>query len=80
MVQPGQFLPPKKAIEKWRTVITKMGLKESSSICLRHFDEEDISKGRIIEGVYLNHYKRWRLREGAMPLHFLAKKTILCHR
>ncbi|KAK4021702.1 hypothetical protein OUZ56_003612 [Daphnia magna] len=42
-----------------------MGLLDSSRLCWRHFDEEDIIKGKFYP------QQLWRLRDGATPKHLL---------
>ncbi|XP_045034644.1 uncharacterized protein LOC116930550 [Daphnia magna] len=39
------FRIPKHRLEEWRGILPKMGLLDSSRLCRRHFDEEDIIKG-----------------------------------
>ncbi|XP_057380322.1 uncharacterized protein LOC130702724 isoform X2 [Daphnia carinata] len=45
-------------------------LTETSRICSRHFDANDVVKGVTILNVF-HPYKYWRLRDGAVPKHFL---------
>jgi hypothetical protein len=56
------FKVPKHRLEEWR---------DSSRLCWRHCDEEDIIKGKFILGQL--HPQQWRLREGATPKHVLGK-------
>ncbi len=63
------FYPPKDSLEKWKEMISKEGFGPKSRLCWRHFDEEDIDKGKWIGGQFYPH--RWRLKKGVMPKHFL---------
>jgi len=63
------FHPPKESFEKWREVISKEGFGLSSRLCWRHFDEEDISKGKLIGDKF--YPRRWRLKKDVNPKHFL---------
>ena len=66
------FHPPKDFVKSWEEKILKKGLKPSSRLCSRHFDDDDIIKGNIIGGVKYD-YKFPRLKPGALPKHFLGK-------
>lgn len=46
------FRIPKHRLEEWRGILPKMGLLDSSRLCWRHFDEEDIIKGKSILGKF----------------------------
>ncbi|KAK4015091.1 hypothetical protein OUZ56_030081 [Daphnia magna] len=50
-----------------------MGLLDSSRLSWRHFDEEDIIKGKFILGKFYPQ-QLWRLRDGATPKHLLGLK------
>ena len=58
-------------IENWQTVVTKPGLNKSSRLCNRHFDQDDIVKGKTIQGVFYPA-QFWRLKPGTIPKHFLS--------
>lgn len=69
------FAPPKdKALFKqWEQYIPRkdIKLKPSSRVCSRHFEEDDVIKGRIIKGKdgkeIFHAWKNWTLKEGAIP-------------
>ena len=68
------FKVPNSALSKWQAVMPTSNLTNMSRICSRHFDEEDIVKGREILNVFFP-YKRWNLRTGALPKHFLSNSS-----
>jgi hypothetical protein len=68
------FKVPKHRLEEWRGIIPKMGLLDSSCLCWRHFDEDDIMKGKFILGQF-HPQQRWRLKDGATPKHLLGKNV-----
>ncbi|KAK4009432.1 hypothetical protein OUZ56_018545 [Daphnia magna] len=69
------FAPPKdKALFKqWEQYIPRkdIKLKPSSRVCSRHFEEDDVIKGRMIKGKdgkeIFHAWKNWTLKEGAIP-------------
>ncbi|XP_046456092.1 uncharacterized protein LOC124203465 [Daphnia pulex] len=52
-----------------------MGLLASSRLCWRHFDEDDIIKGKFILGQF-HPQQRWRLKDGAAPKHLLGNNGL----
>ena len=68
----GRFIVNKKRLSEWEKLIPKPGLKIGSAICGRHFDIDDIIKGREIGGVF-QPFKKWSLKELAIPKHLLCK-------
>ena len=69
----GRFDVTEKRLYDWQNVILKPGLKigRTTAICGRHFDVDDIIKGKEIGGQFFP-YKRWRLKDGAVPKHLLG--------
>ncbi|XP_045030894.1 uncharacterized protein LOC116926873 [Daphnia magna] len=67
------FRIPKHRLEELRGILPKMGLLDSSRLSWRHFDEEDIIKGKFILGKFYPQ-QLWRLRDGATPKHLLGLK------
>jgi hypothetical protein len=65
------FRIPKHRLEEWRGILPKIGLLDSSRLCWRHFDEDDIIKGKFILGKF-HPQQVWRLRDGATPKHLLG--------
>ena len=53
--------------DKWKNLISKMGLLQTSRLCWRHFDETDVLKG---ETFYPE--ERWRLKDVTLPKYFLG--------
>ena len=72
VVKSGLFQVPVRKVDEWQSVITKPGLKSTSKLCHRHFDDEDILKGRTIQNVFYPHSK-WMLKKEAKPKYFLGK-------
>ncbi|EFX68545.1 hypothetical protein DAPPUDRAFT_330009 [Daphnia pulex] len=68
----GRFEVNKKRLSEWEKLIPKPGLKIGSAICGRHFDADDIIKGREIGGVF-HPFKKWTLKELAVPKHLLCE-------
>lgn len=68
----GRFLVTKERHSEWEKVIPKPGLKIGSQICARHFDIDDIIKGREIGGIF-QPFKLWKLKSLAVPRHLLCK-------
>lgn len=56
--------------DRWRKIIP--GLTRTSKVCARHFDESDLKKGAVIDGIF-HPYKLWRLRKGAVPKYHLGR-------
>ncbi len=48
----GLFAVNQKRLMEWEKLIPKPGLKIRSTICGRHFDVDDIIKGREIGGIF----------------------------
>ena len=53
---------------------SKNGASDSSRLCWRHFDEDDILKGKFILGQF-HPQQRWRLKDGAAPKHLLGNNV-----
>ncbi|KAK4013092.1 hypothetical protein OUZ56_025332 [Daphnia magna] len=62
----GRFLPTDKRYLEWKKVIPKPGLKIGYPICGRHFDVDDIVKGREI-GETFQPFEIWKLKDLAVP-------------
>ena len=58
-------------IAEWQKVISKPGLHLKSRLCDRHFDEDDIVKGKTIQETFYP-YSRWTLKPDAIPSRFLG--------
>ncbi|XP_046459741.1 uncharacterized protein LOC124206121 isoform X3 [Daphnia pulex] len=67
----GFFAVNKKRLSEWEKLIPKPGLKIGSPICGRHFDIDDIIKGREIGGIFFS-FKKWSLKDLAVPKHLLC--------
>ncbi len=66
------FQVPKLSLETWQEVMPTSKLTKTSRICSRHFDENDVLKG-VTDSLNVFHpYKKWKLRPGAFPKHFLV--------
>ena len=50
----GLFSVPYGKVLQWQSVIVRPGLKANSRLCGRHFDENDIIKGKTILNVFLS--------------------------
>lgn len=64
------FRVPKSSLKEWQEQMPSIHLTSNSRLCSRHFDENDILKGREILNVF-HHYKKWMLKPGSLPKHFL---------
>ncbi len=73
----GSFKVPLSKIAEWQSVILRPGLKSSSRLCDRHFDEEDIVKGKTIQNVFYPN-SIWKLKPDAIPKHFLQTLSNNC--
>lgn len=62
----GRFVTTDKRLLEWKKAISKPGLKIGSPICGRHFDVDDIVKGREIGGIF-HPFKVWKLKDLAVP-------------
>ena len=69
----GRFDVTQNRFSDWEKVILKPGLKigRTTPICGRHFDVDDIVKGREIGGQFFP-FKTWRLKDSAVPKHLLS--------
>ena len=63
------FTVPKNKLSSWQLLIP--GLKQTSSLCEKHFDPSDIVKG-FSDGHVFHPFERSRLRPSAVPKHFLG--------
>ena len=72
----GLFKVPPLKIAQWQSVILRAGLKSSSKLCDRHFDEQDIVKGKTVQNVFYP-YTKWRLNPDAIPKYFLQSSSII---
>jgi hypothetical protein len=73
----GFFAVNKKRLSEWEKLIPKPGLKIGSPICGRHFDIDDIIKGREIGGIFFS-FKKWSLKDLAVPKHLLCNICCYC--
>lgn len=78
----GRFHVNKLRHSEWGKVILKPGLKIGSRICGRHFDVDDIIKGKEIGGMFFP-FNHWLLKDNAVPKHLLGNiscsfKFLLC--
>ena len=65
------FKVTEKNLEEWQKMILKKWLKVGSLLCERHFDDQDIIKGKIIlDGFY--PFTQRRQSETAVPKHLLG--------
>ncbi|XP_057365200.1 uncharacterized protein LOC130685928 isoform X2 [Daphnia carinata] len=69
------FRPPKDNFDEWKTIFPEKKLMQTSRFCWKHFDDEDIVKGKMI-GEEFYPQERWRLKKGAKPKHLLAKANL----
>ena len=53
----SRFQVPKGKLVEWQAIVPKQGMKDSSTICWRHFDDDDLIKGKMIENSCLNRLK-----------------------
>jgi len=42
------FKVPKGKLKEWQAIIQKKGLKDSSNVCWRHFDDDDLFTSKVI--------------------------------
>lgn len=71
------FTVPRLSMNAYQSCIPTTVLSKASVLCSRHFDEDDIVKGKTIQDVFYPNV-RWFLKKGAMPKHFLtAGKSML---
>jgi THAP domain len=69
------FTVPKGSLTKWQEFTPSSNLISKSLICTRHFDEKDVLKGvQMADGFH--PYRRWLLRPGALPKHFLLPSKL----
>ena len=69
------FKIPKSSLTKWQELSPSSQLISKSLVCTRHFDENDILKGvQMADGFH--PYRRWLLRPGANPKHFLIPSKL----
>ncbi|KZR95850.1 Uncharacterized protein APZ42_010146 [Daphnia magna] len=68
------FSVPKNFVEKWKEVIPY--LNKSSYVCSRHFDAEEIEKGKEICNVF-HPFVRWKLKTGSYPKYMLLPSDYL---
>jgi len=70
------FKPPKEGsqlLSEWNRAIPRKDttLKPSSRVCSRHFEEDDIVKGRTFTGrngeLLFYKWNNWTYKEGAIP-------------
>jgi hypothetical protein len=73
----GTFEVNTKRLSEWEKLIPKPGLKVRSAICGRHFDADDIIKGREIGGIF-QPFKHWKLKDHSVPKHFLCNIFSKC--
>ncbi|XP_046460831.1 uncharacterized protein LOC124207423 [Daphnia pulex] len=73
------FHPPKLCLNSWQEIIKKPGLTCQSRICSIHFEENDILKGREIQGVFYS-YPKWKLKSGARPSKLLGNDVSVLER
>lgn len=62
------FSVPKNKFANWETIVP--GLKQTSKLCEKHFDEADIVKGLTVGQDFIPA-QRLRLSFSAIPKHFL---------
>ena len=46
------FRVPKGKLVEWQAIIPNKGMNHSSTICWRHFDNDDLIKGKMKDYVY----------------------------
>ena len=63
----SHFKVPKGKLLEWQAYIPTKGMKNSSSICWRHFDDHDLIKGKMKDKVFIPRNDYWHLRKGAVP-------------
>ena len=68
------FKVPKGKLVEWQAIIPKKGMKDSSTICWRHFNDDDLIKGGLYDNVFIPRNDYWHLRRGAVPRHHLGIK------
>jgi hypothetical protein len=73
----GTFEVNTKRLSEWEKLIPKPGLKIRSAICGRHFDVDDIIKGRDVGGIF-QPFKIWKLKDHAVPKHLLCNIFCKC--
>ena len=74
----GLFCVPKDKLEEWKRAIGNNELKQTSRLCEVHFKDEDVVRGKSIDGkFYFN--KNWRLSPNALPK-LLVSKYMLYYR
>ena len=56
----------------------QMSISSSSKLCSRHFDDNDIVKGKTIQNQFYPH-KLWTLKAVAIPKHYLIAGKLLHH-
>ena len=61
----------------WEKVIRKPGLQIGSRLCALHFDIADVITGKEIGGTF-HAYPVCRLKEHAIPKHYLGKSFFHC--
>ncbi len=62
--------------QKWTQLIPRKDFKVTrhSYVCVKHFADEDIDKGKpIVVGGKEHAYTKWVLKKGAVPKLFLSK-------
>lgn len=69
------FAVPKGKLEDLRLAISNNQLKQTSRLCDTVFLEDDLNKGKVIEGKCLNS-KLWRLQKDAIPKLFLSNSNV----
>lgn len=69
------FLVPKSSFQAFQACIPTVKLSSTSRLCSRHFDDDDIVKGKTIQGVFYPNL-RWYLKPGAIPKHLLKSGII----
>ena len=71
------FKIPNSSLAKWQELSPSSNLISKSLVCTRHFDENDVLKGvQMADGFH--PYRRWLLRPGALPRHFLLPSKLSC--
>jgi|694.fasta_scaffold115419_2 hypothetical protein len=72
------FKIPKNSLSIWQELMPESEITQSSKICSRHFDVNDVVKGVNISNVF-HPYQRWKLRKGALPTLNLVPGNIVLY-